>query len=436
MQTLILDGSNLCHEGQQRKAKLTTLGALLPCLRALHASGIEAYVIFDASFRYRLEKGSRAAADFETLLRKDEKFDLAPATTKADSFILEFAALRDFGVLSNDSFRDYVTRKGVGKQPHYNGKPVTLHTFKMAMGGFIIPSLKISYLIDEGALDVADILAARAGTAPVGKAAPSAGKAVARESVAERAPAAPAPLDFLLELSPLFLRAGDVFEVHRRLSGKPWKAGNAKKTAEDFAGECFGRPVGYCEPEGRKKNDGYFFDAAYDESQHRAVRSYLLDAGSLTPPLIGARMLPLIATARARLLAFLELIHKDEVASGFTFPRLCDEATALGLPYYERYLRALLWALIAADGVRGADEDERDIAAILRGEMRVNPDENRSDMLDFLQRGILYLLANADNELPEAISANMGWIFQLPKDEKTRRAIIRRHLEWLALEDA
>lgn len=405
-------------------------------MRALHASGIEAYVIFDASFRYRLKKGSKAAADFETLLKKDEKFDLAPATTKADSFILEFAALRDFGVLSNDSFRDYVSRKGKANQPHYNGKPVTLHTFKMAMGGFIIPSLKISYLIDEGALDVADIIAARAAAPPATKAGTGARAPTAQKGAGDRAPAAAAPLDFLLELSPLFLRAGDVFEIHRRLSVKAWKAGNSKKTAEDFARECFGQPVVYREPEGRKKNDGYFFDARYGESKHDAVRSYLLDAGSRMPPLVGARMLPLIATTRARLIAFLELIHKDDLASGFSFQQLCDKMVALGLPYYERYLRALLWALIAADGVRGADREERDIATILRGEMRVNPDENRSDMLNFLQRGILYLLADADNKLPEVIRVNFGWILQLPKDEKTRRAIIRGHLEWLALDDA
>lgn len=434
MTPLILDGSNLCHEGQKKTGKFNTLGALIPCLLALLENRIEAWVIFDASFRHRLDKNSKASVDFETFLKEDERFRMAPAGTPADVFILEFAALRDFGVLSNDTFREYVKRKTKGKGPHFNGKPVSLHSFQMLMGAFVVPSLKIRYLIDEDALDVADIIAARTVIAPV-KAVVDVRVKAAPTSSSDSARDAPAPLDFLIELSPLFLRAGDVFEVYRRVVGKAWKAGNSKKTAEDFALECFSQPVVYCEPPGRKKNDGYFFDARYDESMHRAVRSCLLDAGSKNPPLISARMLPLVATTRTRVLAFLELIHKDELASGFSFTQLCDEAELLGLPYYERYLRALLWALIAADGVCGADENERDIATILRGEMRVNPDENRTDMLNFLQRGILYLLADSDNVLPEVVISNLGWMFQLPEHESTRRAIIRGHLEWLKLED-
>ncbi|MEA3017088.1 MAG: Zc3h12a-like Ribonuclease domain, partial [Sphingomonadales bacterium] len=73
MTPVILDGSNLALWGQREKRNIRSLGALLPCLRALADKGIEAFVIFDASFRHRIDKKSRAAADFEQLLREDEK---------------------------------------------------------------------------------------------------------------------------------------------------------------------------------------------------------------------------------------------------------------------------------------------------------------------------------------------------------------------------
>jgi hypothetical protein len=446
MTTLILDGSNLCHEGQKKQGKFKTLGALLPCLRALLENEIEAYVIFDASFRHRLEKESEAARAFETLLKEDDRFTMAPAGTPADVFILEFAALRDFGVLSNDTFRQYVERKGKDKEPFFNGKPIRLHSFQMLMGAFVAPSLRISYLINEDALRVEDIIAERDGAShppkePAGRAAPanSADPAKAARNRAEASGGPPdgqkqasgpglAPLDFLLELSPFFLRAGDVFEAYRHLTGKAWKSGNAKKTAESFARECFKQDIAYEEPPGQKKNDGYFFDARYGEAKHVAVRSHILETNR--------RMLPLVASPKIHVLHLLELIHDREFAAGFDVERLCARARALGLPYYDRYLRSLLIALIAADGVRGTDESEIDIAIILKGEMRVNPDENQSDMLNFYQRGVLYLLADSDNKLPELIRANMGWIFQLPRDEKIRRTIIKDHLAWLALGDA
>jgi hypothetical protein len=426
MQSLILDGSNLCHEGQQRRSKLKSLGALLPCLRALHSNGVEAYVIFDAFFPHRLEKGSKAAADFDKLRRNDDKFSVAPAGTEADSFILQFAALRDFGVLSNDTFRDYVTRKG--KQAHFDGKPVNLHSFQMLMGGFIIPSLKISYLIDEAALDVDDIIAARKARAGPKEKAASAPPVAKENRDAKSAAAAAGPLDFMLDLSPFFLRARDVFEVHRRLGGKAWRAGNAKKTAEAFARECFGREVVYLDLEGHERNDGYFFDACYGEEKHVAVRSCLMEQGIER----GSRMLPLVGSERRLVLALLELTHEGEFASGFDFQQFGARAATLGLAHYERYLRAFLWALIASDGVRGTDENEIDIAAILRGEMRTNADENRSDMLNTIQRGILYLMADADNRLPDLIRENLDWMLRLPKAEKVRRPIIESHLAWLA----
>jgi len=447
--TLILDGSNLCHEGQKKTGKFKTLGALLPCLRALLESRIEAWVIFDASFRHRLDKTSKAAREFETFLKKDERFRMAPAGTPADVFILEFAALRDFGVLSNDTFREYVERKGKGKEPHFNGKPVRLHSFQMLMGAFVVPSLKISYLIDDDALDAEDIIAARAGPSQLsakpaqrdtgrpaksrqGRTGPQKARpeteGVPRAGQASNPDAEPRPLDFLIELSPLFLRARDVFEAHRHLTGKTWKAGNAKKSAAEFAGECFQQPVNYQESAGREKNDGYFFDARYGEARHEAIRSHLQAENP--------RLLPLMASARGSVLRLLDLIHDSEFAAGFDFERLCARAETLGLAYYDRYLRSLLYALIAADGVRGADERETDIAVILKGEMRVNFDESQADRLNFLQRGILYLLADSDNNLPPVVRANMGWMFQLPKDEKLRKVIIKGHLDWLALDEA
>jgi len=461
MTALILDGSNLCLQGQQKKRNIKTLGALLPCLRALLLRKIEAYVIFDASFRYRIDPKSTAATEYKALLDRDAKFQMAPAGMEADAFILEFAAVRDFGVLSDDMFKKYLTIKGQERAPHFGDKKIQLHKFQMMMGALVIPSLKIRYLIDESALDVDDIIAERngsSGRAPAPAKAPAAKAAAPAKAPAAKAPAAKAAamseprdesaggndaptrgkemdaapanpeLDFLLELSPLCLRAGDVFETYRILTGKSWKAGNStKNTAEEFARERFSGDIIYVQPAERKPNDGYFFDPRYGEDNHAAVRSYLMEHCP--------KMLPLIASARNPVTRLLELIHDPELASGFELQQLYDRADALGIPHYRRYLRCLVYALIAADGVLGSDAEETDIETILNGEMHVVPDENRSDRRNYLQRGILYLLAGPDNALPEAIHANMSWMLQLPRDEKVRRMIINGHLEWLAQDE-
>jgi hypothetical protein len=225
MTTLIVDGSNLCLAGQKRKREIRTLGALLPCLRALLAEDISAYVIFDASFRHRIDKRSRAAAQFEALLKRDDKFQQAPAGTPADDFILQLAALRGFGVLSNDTFSDHVTWKGKGKDKvaTLNGKAIQLHSF-MFMDGFLVPSLGISYDVNgSGGLSLDEIITARRQ-----RSSPSArGPAAAAEPRPEKrsAPAGTAGptgkiprLDFLLELSPLMLRATDMFDAHQTLA--------------------------------------------------------------------------------------------------------------------------------------------------------------------------------------------------------------------------
>ena len=455
MTAVILDGSNLSLWGQREKRHIKTLGALLPCMRALVDCSIDAYVIFDASFRYRIDKNSSAAADFETLLHEDENFQIAPAGTPADTFILEFAALRGFGVISNDTFRDFLKRQG--KQGlTFQGKPVQVHSFQMLMGGFVIPSLRIRYLIDEQQLAVSELLDARkngavrrtgrAGEAPPAsprsggsgkgaKAQPPAPPAkVPNRDAAKSEPVSAAPMakprrtpgeiDALIELSPLMLRAGDVFEAYRKVTGKAWKSRNSSKTAEAFAEECFGRPVHYRDVEGRKKNDGYFFDASCSEARHDSIRDYVT---SKSPKIV-----PLIASARTRLVPVLDLIHDDALAGGFTVDQLCARADALNIPYYDRYLRAALYALIAVNGVLGENERQTDISNILKGRMRVNPDESSSDRLNFLQRGILYLLSDQDNVLPDQVVSEMGWMLQLPLKPKIHDAIVRGHLEWLA----
>jgi Zc3h12a-like Ribonuclease NYN domain len=452
MTTLILDGSNLCLWGQKEKRKIQTLGALLPCLRALLIKRITAYAIFDASFRYRIDKNSKAAEDFETLLERDDKFQMAPAGTPADDFILEFAVLRGFGVLSSDIFRDHVVRKGKGKEQvaFFQDRPVQLHSFQMFMGGFVVPSLGISYLIDESELSLPEILAERCAVPAAAGTKARADNDISRraESVAvasaprggPRTPRAAEPkastdspaarpvvdLDYLIELSPLMLRASELFETYRRKTGKAWKSKNSKAGAEDFAKACFSREVIYEEPEGQKKNDGFFFDARCADSIHSDVRTCVLE--------VQPRMISLIASARGRILPLLELLREPALATGFTFGRLCSRAEEAGLVYCERHLRALLWALIAADGARGTDERETDIATILKGDMVLTAGGSRSDVLNFLQRGILYLLADRGNRLPELIVANLGWILQLPKEEHVQRAIVRGHLNWLAAE--
>ncbi|HEX8622452.1 MAG TPA: hypothetical protein VF718_10810 [Allosphingosinicella sp.] len=434
MTTLIVDGSNLCLAGLKEKWQIRTLGALLPGLRSLLAHDIPAHVIFDASFRHRIDRQSRAAAEFEALLKRDDKFQEAPAGTEADAFILQLAALRGFGVLSNDIFRDYVTWKGKGKDKaaSFAGKPVQLHSFMFVDGCFMIPSLGISYLLDGVELNVDEIIAARRLCAsPAVQGAPGAATKPKGEARAAAPKAAPSPgrqhppgeLDSMIELSPLMLRAGDLFESYRRLTGKPWKSRGATKTAEEFAEECFTRPVRYRDVEGRKKNDGYFFDSTCADAQHDSVREYVR---SKSPEIV-----PLLASARTRLVPILDLIHDEALAGGFTLEQVCARADALNIPYYERYLRAALYALIAVNGVLGENENQTKISNILRGRMRVNPDESSSDRLNFLQRGILYLLSDKDNALPDLIVSEMGWMLQLPRKPKIYETIVSGHLHWL-----
>lgn len=432
MTTLIVDGSNLCLAGQKKKRGIKTLGALLPCLRALLAEDITAYVIFDASFRHRIDKRSRAAAQFEALLKRDEKFQQAPAGTPADDFILQLAALRGFGVLSNDTFSDHVTWKGRGKDKvaTLNGKPVHLHSFMfIEREGFVIPSLGISHRVDGGELSLDEIIAARRPhlsspprAAPATAAKP---KVEARPAPARAASAAQKvpKLDFLLELSPLMLRATDLFDAHQRVAGRPWNTADSTMSAEAFGRSCFARPALYKEREGRDRDDGYFCDPRYGKERHAEVRALVTERQP--------QMLPLIASARGRLLPLLKLLYGSEPAS-FTFERVCLRAKSAGLAYYERYLHSMLWALVASDGVEGADPEEDDIATILQGQMRVVPGVSQSEMLNFLQRGILYLLANEDDNLPELVLANVGWMLQLPKEERMQRAIMGGHLAWLA----
>jgi hypothetical protein len=331
-------------------------------------------------------------------------------------------------VISNDAFRDFVDRRGKNKEPIFEGKPLQLHSFQMLMGGFVIPSLRIRYLIDEGALRTEDIVAARNLTAAALPAAPKPPSQSKREPSGSFPPAAPekhaSPLNDLLDLSPLLLRAGDVFEAHRKRTGKAWKPRTSHKSAVEFATECFSRPVGYRDVEGRKRNDGYFFDPQYDGPEHQAVRTYLLSACP--------KMLPLIASSRSRLVPILNVIHHPDVAKGFSIETLSACADALDISYYERYLRSALYALAAVNGVLGEDREETDISTILKGRMCVNVDETQSDQLNFLQRGILYMLADSDNQLPDLIIAQMGWILQLPRKPRVIEAIIRGHLDWLA----
>ncbi|MEA3016069.1 MAG: hypothetical protein QOI38_791, partial [Sphingomonadales bacterium] len=310
----------------------------------------------------------------------------------------------------------------------FDGQPVALHSFQMLMGGLVIPSLRISYLIDESALGVTALIKARDGhSTPEPLPPPRAAEGPLQEKVST--PAANEQghlrvLDDLLELSPLILRAEDVFETYKRRTGKPWKGRSSSKGAEQFAAECFGRPASYRDVEGRKKNDGYFFDPQYDQAGHQAVRSHLLMSHS--------KVTPLIASDRTRLVPILDLVHDPSVASGFTMESLCRKADAAKISYYERYLRTMLYALVAVNGVLGENEGETDISAILKGTMRVNPEESRTDRLNFLQRGILYLLTDDDNRLPDLFVAQMGWMFQLPRTLKVREAITRAHLDWLA----
>jgi hypothetical protein len=141
--------------------------------------------------------------------------------------------------------------------------------------------------------------------------------------------------------------------------------------------------------------------------------------------------LPLIASDRARRSALLELIGEIAAGGPFDLAGLRDEVAARGLDYYDRYLRSVLFCLVAVDALRGPEADEADIQTILKGPVELNPDHRPEDWSDLFERGLLYLLGDEDGTVPEAVAANGDWILALAGNAKARRATLDGHLAWL-----
>ncbi len=97
---LLIDGNNVCYEGQD----FIGLEAILALLKALDGR-FKATVVFDASIRSMLKTDNQG---IERALGKAVKTHVAPTRTAADEFILKLAGRdKTTFVLSNDRYAEY-----------------------------------------------------------------------------------------------------------------------------------------------------------------------------------------------------------------------------------------------------------------------------------------------------------------------------------------
>lgn len=104
--TLVLDGNNLCYEGQQ----FIGLEAALALSYALAERRHKVFVVFDASIRRLLGMADQQIAyGFPT----SATVHVVASRQGADQTVLEMAAAPDAWVISNDRFRDYTDKPAV-----------------------------------------------------------------------------------------------------------------------------------------------------------------------------------------------------------------------------------------------------------------------------------------------------------------------------------
>lgn len=101
--SIVIDGSNVAHNTKHGREEKPTIANLILMVDFLKSKGFtDILIIADASLRHKL-------ADLDNLdaLTKIAKYEIAPAATTADSFLISHVKSKHCLLLSNDTFKDY-----------------------------------------------------------------------------------------------------------------------------------------------------------------------------------------------------------------------------------------------------------------------------------------------------------------------------------------
>lgn len=137
---ILIDGSNIVRWFPELKSK-----ALCMVMAGLERAGYNAYIIFDATIPYVLkETDDRVGQAFLDFLResKPECVKIAPPDSQADDFILSYANAHGNHIISNDRFRQYVSRYPWVGNKNEQGRRV--HRVEEIKGEIVLPTLGIS----------------------------------------------------------------------------------------------------------------------------------------------------------------------------------------------------------------------------------------------------------------------------------------------------
>ena len=99
---VLIDGSNVAHSSEGEKPRLANILVVADKLRE---EGMEPIIVADAALRHQID--DRGA--YEKLV-DDGKIKQPPAGTDADYFILSFARELGASIVSNDRYRDRISR--------------------------------------------------------------------------------------------------------------------------------------------------------------------------------------------------------------------------------------------------------------------------------------------------------------------------------------
>lgn len=98
-QSVVMDGSNVAHEGNDDNPKLANI---LTAKQELERRGLEVIVIVSASLRHKIDN----FAELEERIKRNE-IKQTPAGRDNDVFIIQEAIEKDAFILSNDRFNDW-----------------------------------------------------------------------------------------------------------------------------------------------------------------------------------------------------------------------------------------------------------------------------------------------------------------------------------------
>lgn len=101
--SIVIDGSNVAHNNKNGENEKPMIAHLITMVNFLKKEGFtEILIIADASLRHKL-------GDVERIneLGKIAKYEIAPASTSADTFLISHVKSRHCLLLSNDTFKEY-----------------------------------------------------------------------------------------------------------------------------------------------------------------------------------------------------------------------------------------------------------------------------------------------------------------------------------------